>query len=93
MRPIAVEVAPSAVVGPAKPLAGKVFVITGTLSTPREAVIAAVEAAGGKVTDSVSGATSYVVAGEKPGSSKLKGATKHNVPVLDEGGLRALLAG
>jgi BRCT domain type II-containing protein len=43
------------------------------------------------VTDSVSGSTSYVVAGEKPGGSKMKGATKHNIPVLDEPGLRALL--
>ncbi len=74
------------------PLAGKTVVITGTLSEPREAVAAAIEAAGGKVTDAVSGATSYLVAGEKPGSSKLKGAARHNVAIIDEAALRALLA-
>jgi NAD-dependent DNA ligase len=42
--------------------------------------------------DSVSGATSYVVAGEKPGGSKLKGAAKHSVPILDEPALLALLS-
>jgi len=94
MRPLP---APPVIVdatGPAAgPVAGKTFVITGALSEPREAIAALIEAAGGKVTDSVSGATSYVVAGEKPGGSKIKGATKHNVPLLDEPGLRALLAG
>jgi DNA ligase (NAD+) len=75
------------------PLAGKTFVITGALSEPREAIAALVEAAGGKVVDSVSGSTSYLVAGEKPGGSKMKGAAKHNVPILDEAALRALLSG
>jgi DNA ligase (NAD+) len=75
------------------PLAGKIVVITGTLSEPRDALAARVAAAGGKVTDSVSSTTSYVVAGAKPGGSKLKGAAKHNVPVLDEAELQALLAG
>ncbi|MGH2355583.1 MAG: NAD-dependent DNA ligase LigA [Chloroflexota bacterium] len=89
MRPS--PVAPAAAAAPTGLLAGKVFVITGTLSDPREAVLGAIEAAGGKVTDSVSGATSYVVAGEKPGASKLKGAARHGVPVLDESALRALL--
>ena len=61
---------------------------------PEEKAIAvAIEAAGGKVTDSVSGATSYVVAGHKPGAAKIKGAAKHHVPVLDESALRDLLAG
>jgi DNA ligase (NAD+) len=92
MRPIPVELAP-AEARPDGPLAGKVFVVTGTLSEPREAIAAAIEAAGGKVTDSVSGATSYVVAGQKPGAAKIKGAAKHNVPLLDEPALRALLAG
>ncbi len=57
----------------------------------REAIAALIEAAGGKITDSVSGSTSYVVAGEKPGGSKMKGAAKHNVPILDEPALRALI--
>jgi DNA ligase (NAD+) len=74
------------------PLAGKTFVVTGTLSEPRETVAAAIEGAGGKVTDAVSGTTSYVVAGEKPGAAKLKGAAKHGVPVVDEATLRTLLS-
>jgi len=80
-----------AVSGRRGPLAGKTIVITGTLSEPREAIAAAIEAAGGKVTDAVSGATSYLVAGEKPGSSKLKGAARHHVAIIDEAALRALL--
>jgi DNA ligase (NAD+) len=77
---------------PPGPLAGRTtFVLTGALSEPREAVAARIEAAGGKVTDAVSGATSYVVAGQKAGGSKLKGAARHNVPVLDEPALLALL--
>jgi DNA ligase (NAD+) len=83
---------PAPAARPGGPLAGKVFVVTGTLSAPRETIAAAIEAAGGKVTDTVSGATSYVVAGAKPGAAKLKGAAKHNVPVLDEAALRTLLA-
>jgi DNA ligase (NAD+) len=74
------------------PLAGKTFVITGTLTESREAIAALIEAAGGKVTDNVSGSTSYLVAGAKPGSSKTKGAAKHNVEILDEEKLRALLS-
>ena len=73
------------------PFAGKTFVITGTLSEPRDSIAEKIEALGGKVTDSVSGSTSYLVAGEKPGGSKMKGAAKHNVPVLDEPALRVLL--
>ena len=58
---------------------------------PRGGRRAGSRAAGGKVTDAVSGATSYVVAGDRPGGSKLKGAAKHGVPVVDEAALRALL--
>jgi DNA ligase (NAD+) len=89
MRPIPAP--PISVSASTGPLAGKTFVITGTLSQPREAIAALIEAAGGKVSESVSGATSYVVAGEKPGSSKIKGAAKYNVPLLDESALRSLL--
>ncbi|HET7768079.1 MAG TPA: NAD-dependent DNA ligase LigA [Chloroflexota bacterium] len=73
------------------PLSGKTFVITGTLSEPRDSIAEKIEALGGKVTDTVSGSTSYLVAGEKPGGSKMKGAAKHSVEVLDEPKLRALL--
>lgn len=72
-------------------LAGKTFVLTGTMSEPRGSIAAMVEASGGKVSDTVSGATSFVVAGEKSGGSKIKGAAKHSVPVIDEETLRSML--
>ena len=79
----------AAVLGP-QPLAGKTLVLTGTLPTlSRDEARALVEAAGGKVTGSVSKKTSYVVAGAEAGS-KLEKAREHGVPVLDEDGLKAL---
>ncbi len=73
-------------------LAGKTFVITGTLSVPREDLADLIRAHGGKVSGSVSGKTSYLLAGAEAGS-KLEKATKLNVPVLDEAAFRALLGG
>ena len=76
--------------GPA-PLAGQTFVLTGTLpSLSRSQAQALIEAAGGKVTGSVSKKTSYVVAGEEAGS-KLNKAESLGIPVLDEASLQALL--
>ena len=76
----------------AQPLAGLTFVITGTLPTlSRDAARDFIKARGGKVTDSVSKNTSYVVAGEAPGS-KLAKAQQLGVPVIDEAGLMALAA-
>jgi DNA ligase (NAD+) len=72
-------------------LAGKTLVLTGTLpALTREQATEMIVAAGGKVTGSVSRKTSYVVAGESPGS-KLAQAERLGVPVLDEDGLRGLL--
>jgi len=72
-------------------LAGKTFVLTGTLPTvTREQASESIVAAGGKVTGSVSRKTDYLVAGESPGS-KLAQAERLGVPVIDEDGLRALL--
>ncbi|MGV3680562.1 MAG: NAD-dependent DNA ligase LigA [Acidovorax sp.] len=74
-------------------LAGKTFVLTGTLPTlGRDAAKDMLEAAGAKVSGSVSKKTSYVVAGEEAGS-KLAKAEELGVPVIDEAGMLALLAG
>lgn len=74
-----------------QPLLGKTFVITGTLSQPREAYKERIEAAGGKVSGSVSAKTTYLLAGAEAGS-KLDKATALNVPVLDEAAFEVLLA-
>jgi DNA ligase (NAD+) len=63
---------------------GKTFVITGTLSKPREEIAAWIESLGGKVTDSVSSKTNYVVIGGSPGNSKVTKATKLDVPMVSE---------
>ena len=78
---------------PAGPLAGLTFVITGTLPTmSREEAKAFIEAAGGKVTDSVSKKTSCLLAGEAAGS-KLAKAQALGVRVVDEDALRGWVAG
>jgi DNA ligase (NAD+) len=73
------------------PLEGKTLVLTGTLpDLTREEAGAMIKAAGGKVVNSVSKKTDYIVAGENPGS-KLAKAEKLGTEVLDEAGLRELL--
>lgn len=75
------------------PLAGLTFVITGTLPTmSREQARDLIKAHGGKVTDSVSKNTDHLVAGESAGS-KLEKAQKLGVSIIDEQGLRSLIAG
>ena len=72
-------------------VAGKTFVLTGTLPTlKRDQAQAMIEAVGGKVSGSVSKKTDYVVAGEAAGS-KLEKANALGVAVLDEAALLAML--
>lgn len=74
------------------PLAGKTFVLTGTLPTlSRDEAKAMLEERGAKVAGSVSAKTDYVVAGAEAGS-KLAKAEALGVPVLDEEAMRAMLA-
>ncbi len=74
----------------AGPFSGQTFVITGTLPTwSRDDAKAFIEAHGGKVSDTVSKKTSYLVLGEAPGS-KLAKAQSLGVAIVDEAGLRKL---
>ena len=73
------------------PLVGMTFVITGTLSNlSRKEAKALIEGNGGKVTSAVSSRTSYLVAGENPGS-KLERAQALEVPIIDSDSLQALI--
>ncbi len=81
-------VAASAATGP---LSGHSFCVTGVLTRKREDVHASIRAAGGTVMDSVRKGTSYLVAGEKVGKSKLDAARKHGTQVIDEIALDAMI--
>ena len=72
------------------PLQGTIWVLTGTLSMPREEAAEMIRQAGGRVSSSISAKTTYLLAGEAAGS-KLERAKKLGVAVLDESGLQYLL--
>jgi len=73
------------------PLTGWSFCVTGVLSRKREEVLAGIRAAGGDVHDSVKRNTTYLVAGDKTGKSKLDQARKYGTEVLTEAALGELL--
>lgn len=99
LRELGIQPAPAAAAAPraaaaaAGPLAGKTFVLTGTLPTlSRDEASELIRQAGGTVSGSVSRNTDYVLAGENPGS-KLDKARALGVPVIDEARFRELLGG
>jgi DNA ligase (NAD+) len=93
MRAAGLNLVEAAAAGSVEGVAGKTFVLTGTLPTlGRDEARDLIEKAGGKVSGSVSKKTDYVVAGEEAGS-KLTKAQELGVAILDETGLRALLGG
>jgi DNA ligase (NAD+) len=84
---------PRAEVAAEGPLTGQSFCVTGVLSRKREDVHAAIRAAGGTVHDKVKAGTTYLVAGDKVGASKLSAAKKAGTRVIDEAALDRLIAG
>ncbi len=75
------------------PLSGQSFCVTGVLSRKREDIHADIRAAGGEIHDKVKKGTTFLVAGEKVGKSKLDGAKKHGTVVIDEAALAQRIAG
>ena len=74
------------------PLAGKSFVITGTLSGfSRDGAAEEIRQRGGSVAGAVSGKTSYLVCGSEPGESKVTAARSLGIPILSESDWRTLL--
>jgi DNA ligase (NAD+) len=82
---------PAPAVAATGPFSGLTFVITGTLSKPREEIKQWIESQGGKVADSVNSKTSYLVAGTDPGGSKYNKAQQLGIQIIDETALNALL--
>ncbi len=74
-----------------RPLEGLSFVITGTLSRPRDEVKARLLALGAKVTNSVSRRTDYLIVGAEPGGTKMRKAAQLGIPTLSEADLEALI--
>jgi DNA ligase (NAD+) len=84
---------PRAAVAAEGPLSGKSFCVTGVLSKKREDVHADIRGAGGEIHDKVKKGTTFLVAGDKVGKSKLDSAKKHGTQVIDEKTLGQLIAG
>jgi len=84
---------PRAAVAADGPLQGMNVCVTGVLSRKREDVHAAIRAAGGEVHDSVKKTTTFLVAGDKTGKSKLDQAKKYGTKVLTEAALYAMIEG
>ncbi len=90
MKKAGVSFAPYKTDNKSSRLSGKTFVLTGTLSRPRDYFKKLITATGGKVTATVSKKTDYLLAGEKAGS-KLDKAKKLGVKIINENELNRLL--
>jgi DNA ligase (NAD+) len=84
---------PQEEVASAGPLLGTSFCVTGVLTRKREDVHALLRAAGATIHDAVKKGTTYLVAGDKTGKTKLDQARKHGTRVVTEAELDTLLAG
>ena len=74
-------------------LEGKTIVVSGTFSIQREDMKAIISANGGKNSGSISGKTSFLLAGENPGPEKIKKAEALGIPVISESDFRAMIPG
>lgn len=72
-------------------LAGRTIVVSGTFSVPRDEMKRLVELNGGRSSSALSGRTSWLLAGDKPGPEKMKKAAALGVPVIDETAFRRML--
>ena len=72
-------------------IAGKTFVLTGTLSVSREQIKSEIERLGGKALNSVSGKTDFLVSGADPGTAKLKKARELGTDIITEEQLKSLI--
>lgn len=93
MAALGIDPKPEAEAPAGTALAGRSFVITGTLSQPREVFERLIRANGGTVQGSVSKKTSYLLVGAEPGGSKYAKAQTLGTPMLPEADFMALLAG
>ena len=82
----------SPLTGHRSPLSGLTFVVSGVFNTfSREAIKESILLHGGTVSSSLSGKTSYLLAGEKPGPEKIKKAQQLNIPILSESEYLAMI--
>ena len=74
-------------------LAGKTIVVSGNFSISRDAVKELILSHGGKCASSVSGSTTFLLAGTKPGPEKIRKCSQLGIPVMSEAEFRAMLPG
>jgi DNA ligase (NAD+) len=72
-------------------LEGKTFVVSGVFTISRDQIKELVVSHGGKCTGSVSGKTSYLLAGDNPGGEKIKKAEKLGITIITEDNFREMI--